>query len=339
MPKVSYRKQQIKSVTNILNILLKEHSTNTNKITSEIPDKEIDELFELLKVIELDWYLSYQITRVSKETFWHVENLIHDNSIFSNKSRHPQRPVWQQLAVTLERLSCASVGQFARQWGLGIGTVVEYTKHGITAINLIGNKYVQWSDSVERQQISNQMEQLSGFKRCVGFLDGTDVVLEYKLLIDGSVTDSRAYKSTSLFCETQKFFNKNEYLLADCGYPLTSTIIISYKQPQSNISENSFFNTMLSKKHVRIEHVNGIWKGRFGCLNGIRTQILFKKDLKFILNIIKAMIILYNLALKNNNILKKNLNEIDLNSTNTDNFIDNSSNKEEKKIRKYIQNL
>ena len=58
MPKVSHQKQQIKSITNILDILLKEYSTNTNKITSEILDKEIDKLFELLQVIELDQYYS-----------------------------------------------------------------------------------------------------------------------------------------------------------------------------------------------------------------------------------------------------------------------------------------
>ncbi|CAG8671216.1 1601_t:CDS:1, partial [Scutellospora calospora] len=40
------------------------------------------------------------------------------------------------------------------------------------------------SDSVKRQQISNQMKQLLGFKECIRFLDRTDIVLEYKLLVD-----------------------------------------------------------------------------------------------------------------------------------------------------------
>ncbi|CAG8824206.1 17292_t:CDS:1, partial [Dentiscutata erythropus] len=136
-----------------------------------------------------------QITRVSKETFWYIEGLIHNDPGFSNKSKILQRPVWQQLAVTLERLGCngngASVGRFARQWGLGIGTVIKYTKRVITAINSIGDNYVQWPNSFERQQISNRIEQSSGFKGCVGFLDGTDVVLEYKPSIDGETYYNR----------------------------------------------------------------------------------------------------------------------------------------------------
>ncbi|CAG8781685.1 786_t:CDS:2, partial [Dentiscutata erythropus] len=133
----------------------------------------------------------------------------------------------------------ASVGRFARQWGLGIGT----------------------PNSLERQQISDRIEQSSGFKGCIGYLDGTDVVLEYKPSEDGSVTDSTAYKSTPLFNKVDKFFSQNEYLLADCGYQLTPTTITSYKQPQASISKNTFFNEMLAKERVKIEHVNGIWKG------------------------------------------------------------------------------
>lgn len=32
---------------------------------------------------------------------------------------------------------------------LEIGTVVEYTKHIVIAINSIGDTYVQWPDSIE----------------------------------------------------------------------------------------------------------------------------------------------------------------------------------------------
>ncbi|CAG8756150.1 444_t:CDS:2, partial [Gigaspora rosea] len=92
--------------------------------------------------------------------------LIRNNPAFLNNSKHLPRPAWQQLVVTLERLV-----------GLGIGTVVEYTKRIVTAINSIGNAYVQWPDSIEQQQLSE-------FKGYVGFLDGTDVVLEYKPLKD-----------------------------------------------------------------------------------------------------------------------------------------------------------
>ncbi|CAG8458587.1 15208_t:CDS:2 [Cetraspora pellucida] len=105
------------------------------------------------------------------------------------------------------------------------------------------------------------MELLSGFKGCIGFLDGTDVILEYKPTKNGEtyyITDSIAYKSTSLFQNTQHFFNNEEYLLADCGYQLTLTTIVLYRHPYSSILENAIFNELLAKECVRIKHVNEI---------------------------------------------------------------------------------
>ena len=72
MPKVSYRKQQIKSITNILDILLKEYSTNTNKITSEILNKEINELFKLLQVIKLNRYLTLHEKTIKSNNFFDI---------------------------------------------------------------------------------------------------------------------------------------------------------------------------------------------------------------------------------------------------------------------------
>ncbi|CAG8826743.1 35203_t:CDS:2, partial [Gigaspora margarita] len=137
----------------------------------------------------------------------------------------------------------------------------------LTAINSIGDNYVQWPNFFERQQISSRIEQSSGFKGCVGFLDGTKVVLKYNSSLDRLVTDSTVYKSTPLFNDANKFFSKNEYLLADCSYQLTPTTIIPYKQPQASISKNAFFDKILAKEHIKINHVNRILKGRFGCLN------------------------------------------------------------------------
>ncbi|CAG8452386.1 10226_t:CDS:2 [Gigaspora rosea] len=110
------------------------------------------------------------------------------------------------------------------------------------------------------------MELSSGFKGCIGFLDGTHVILGYKPTIDGetyynrktnSLTiqlicdryDSTAYKSTPLFQNVQKFFNEGEYLLADCGYQLTSTTIVPYKQPYASILEmQSLMNYLLESE-------------------------------------------------------------------------------------------
>ena len=91
----------------MLELLLSEYNANLNKtkVTDKL-EKEIDELFELLQVIELDRYLTScektiksndffqtlllnyndynfkQITRVSKEKFWYIESLIRNHPVF-----------------------------------------------------------------------------------------------------------------------------------------------------------------------------------------------------------------------------------------------------------------
>ncbi|CAG8705192.1 12676_t:CDS:2, partial [Gigaspora margarita] len=74
---------------------------------------------------------------------------------------HKKYPIGRFLNHVPENLN-ASVGYVEVETvGLEIGTVVEYTKHIVIAINSIGDTYVQWPDSIE-----------------------TDAVLEYKLLKD-----------------------------------------------------------------------------------------------------------------------------------------------------------
>ncbi|CAG8741027.1 28855_t:CDS:2, partial [Racocetra persica] len=57
--------------------------------------------------------------------------------------------------------------------------------------------------------------------------------------LDQSVTNSIAYKLISLFQNAQHCFNNRKYLLADCGYQLTSTTIVPYRQPYVNIWNES----------------------------------------------------------------------------------------------------
>ena len=45
-----------------------------------------------------------------------------------------------------------------------------------------------------------------------------------------------------------------------------------------NNSDNSLYNEHISSMRVRVEHLNGIIKGRWSSLRGISTQIKALKD-------------------------------------------------------------
>jgi hypothetical protein len=73
-------------------------------------------------------------------TFLCIVALIQNRPVFRTDaaSYQKQRKVWQQALVCFERLGCngngASVGRFAREFGIGMGTVVLYTERVVTAL-------------------------------------------------------------------------------------------------------------------------------------------------------------------------------------------------------------
>ncbi len=88
--------------------------------------------------------------------------------------------MWQQALLCFERLGCngngASVGRFAREFGIGVRTVVLYTTRVVKALLWLEEQHLAWPDEEERSAISARMARL-GFPGCVGFVDRTYVVL------------------------------------------------------------------------------------------------------------------------------------------------------------------
>ena len=98
-------------------------------------------------------------------------------------------------------------------------------------------------------------------------------------------------------CRPGKYFSVDEFLLADSGYALKSFVVTPYRQPFAEIAENKVFNEYFSSARVKIEHVNGILKGRWSSLRGIRTQIKEVKDFQIVNDHILVCLILHNLMI------------------------------------------
>ena len=64
------------------------------------------------------------------------------------------------------------------------------------------------------------------FRRCIGFLDGSNIILRYKPLV---------------------YFQPDEYILAVKAYTLERYIITPYKAPAARLPINVVFNYGLSK--------------------------------------------------------------------------------------------
>lgn len=274
-----------------------------------------------------------QIFRMNKDSLEYLINRLSLHPVFNNNSRNRQQPVFVQILVALSQLGCngngASVGRISRMCGVGYGTVLLYTNRVIIAIISLEAQYITWPTYNERIASSRRFYDKSGI-RCMGALDGTHInlcqrpktdgqdyftrkkvysincqlicddrkrILWYQIGWPGSVADSDAYKCSTLYRQPGLFLGPGEVIIADSGYACKAPVCTPYKHPAAAVPDNKLFNELFSRARVCIEHVNGILKGRFMSLKGIRIQQKVLADFARINNWIKACLVLYNYLL------------------------------------------
>jgi hypothetical protein len=74
-------------------------------------------------------------------------------------------------------------------------------------------------------------------------------------------------------------------------------MLIPFKGNELYVPGNEQFNADISRFRVIIEHLNGILKGRWASLNGIRTQIRKKEDCKKVNDWVRACLTLHNMMI------------------------------------------
>ncbi|KAI9611500.1 hypothetical protein H4Q26_008453 [Puccinia striiformis f. sp. tritici PST-130] len=95
---------------------------------------------------------------MSQGSFHQLVSEIQAHPVFQNQSNIPQRPVRDQLMVTLKRMGTygngASVGMLARFFRISEGTVILYCLRTIEAILSLEAQYTSWPDADGRRQIA-----------------------------------------------------------------------------------------------------------------------------------------------------------------------------------------
>ncbi|POW17351.1 hypothetical protein PSTT_00757 [Puccinia striiformis] len=270
--------------------------------------------------------------RMSRESFFNLCNLVADNPIFHNNSTCPQRPVVEQMMVTLNRLGChgngVSVAMLACKYRMGEGSVELYTNRCIMAILGLKPQLLAWPNAEERSEVSSGFADV-GFEGCVGLIDGTLVVLSTCPGRDGPDYYNRkgSYGITTLLvCDQEKnithvytgwpgcshdqrlmnncglsqaptdFFSDDQYLLADSAFTATTTVVPAFKRARNRglTEEQHDFNRHLSGVRVGIENCIGLLKNRFQSLKGLRLRASTDQDLVRINAWIMACCVLHN---------------------------------------------
>ncbi|KAF7328200.1 DDE Tnp4 domain-containing protein [Mycena venus] len=250
--------------------------------------------------------------RVLPETFDELVTRIEDHPVFFNNSRHPQTPVYIQLAIALYRFghhgNAASVESIAQWAGISVGLVVKCTHRIIIAFYEV----IRWPTEAEKEEAKDWVEAVSCRDWRGGFcmVDGTLVplfekpghygeayfdrksnyslnvqlitlpnlrIIDYVIGHCGSAHDSTAFADARTYKERDTLFKKDgedrEWMWADSAYGLDWWCVTPYKRPASLQPNNKTFNYHLSRVRVKSEHSVGYVKGRFSSLRGLRQQI------------------------------------------------------------------
>ncbi|POW18213.1 hypothetical protein PSHT_06054 [Puccinia striiformis] len=271
--------------------------------------------------------------RMSQDYFHRLLAEIEDHPVFQNNSNVPQRPVREQLMVTLKRMGMYSngslVGMLARFFRISEGTVILYCSRTIEAILSLERKYVTWPDVRERQGIASRISSTTGFRKCVGFIDGNLFPLHEKPSIDpqdyysrkgyyclgalvvcdefrqityymtgwpGCCHDTRLWENCELKLNEVELFTPGQYLVADSGFPAETNVVPAFKRPPNAPMPRpkKRFNRHLSSLRVVNEHCIGLLKGRFQSLQGLRKDLSSAGTMEKITHWISACVILHN---------------------------------------------
>ncbi|CAM6094683.1 unnamed protein product [Calypogeia fissa] len=187
--------------------------------------------------LHLPQRLFRQVTWIDKPSFFELLNRVENHPIYHNRSTNTQAPIIWQLAVTLDRLghdgNGACLNHLIPTWGVSNGSLCNFTKRTLIALDSALHGVIRWADRAERRRISEEFAK-KGFSGCVGLIDGTLIPLtqrpknsgecyydrkcnysmnaqvicdhQRKILflytgMPGSVSDLTAFKRTSLYAD------------------------------------------------------------------------------------------------------------------------------------------
>jgi hypothetical protein len=276
--------------------------------------------------------------RLTRESFFLLLEEMESKEAFRDCEKKGQRPVAYQLLVFLWRIGKEGSGggtlSVSSYFGIGKGSVKNYIKRCISALHEIKEDVVYWPEEDEKEKMKMRLG-ASGFRHCVGIIDGTLIVLDTRpekfhecyysrkscyalnLMVvcddrkrityyyagwPGSTHDNRVFRNSKLFLKREDFFAHSEYLLGDSAYSPSSIMVQAFKKYAACAHlphDKSFFNTMLAQVRISSEHCIGILKGRFQCLkrNNIKLKKDGKKEVKEIVDLIGACAVLHNLLI------------------------------------------
>jgi hypothetical protein len=139
--------------------------------------------------------------------FDRLVHILAPNPIF-HSPRKQQRHVKFQLAAFLVRYGQqgSDTLDVAAKLSIGHGTVYNYCKRVSRAIRELGPQYLQWGNQDRKAVVSTAIEAQSGFPKCLGSGDGSQIRIGEEPTVDGEQFRCRKKFISVSIHESLQFF-------------------------------------------------------------------------------------------------------------------------------------
>ncbi|KIM79609.1 hypothetical protein PILCRDRAFT_89993 [Piloderma croceum F 1598] len=219
-----------------------------------------------------------------------------------------------------------------RDLNISEGVIFDYCGRVSKAVRKLHSKFLVWPNEACKAEISQFIENQSGFHLCIGSGDGSLLLLTEEPLVDGdqyqdwkknwatniqatvdhqchftshelrwpgSMPDMKVWKQSHLWMHHQDYFKNGEYILVDKGDP--SSLYVMQPFDEKELADASpadrphirAFNKRLLSVHITSEHAFGLLKGLFPLLKGMGRH----KDIQDAFKAIEAMMIIHNICI------------------------------------------
>jgi hypothetical protein len=224
------------------------------------------------------------------------------------------------------------IDKVCETFNIGHGTVALYVRRCITAINSHSSTFVVWPNKTRRAELSAYADRKFGFPGFIASCDGTLIglrrapvfsqypetysharhkkygfnvlfwvdhfgnILRFTCNWPGSASDQTIFNASSFAQNPWDYLVQNEeYIFVDLGFKKELFAVPPYKGADGKLLHNAKFNKAQRRGRTKVEHVNGIIKGRFSTLTALPIEIKSDDDHEKCSDWITCCVILHNI--------------------------------------------
>jgi len=130
-------------------------------------------------------------------------------------------------------------------------------------------------------------------------VDHFGTIIRFTCNWPASASDQAIFDQSSFALNPWKFLKQNEeYIFVDLGFKRELFAVPPYKGKDGKLQHNALFNQAQRRGRVKVEHVNGVIKARFGSLCDLPIDIRGEADHNRCASWITACVILHNLLIQ-----------------------------------------